>query len=108
VPEEIIKQFLAAVPDVIELKRQVKESYIRLRYEHGYIKQALIPEQNTYKELCNQLKNVKKSLKTEIDDVYWKDYFYQVYNVMIKRQLHRHLDTADNDDSEEPEPLVKH
>jgi hypothetical protein len=27
---------------------------------------------------------------------------------MIKRQLHRHLDTADNNDSEEPEPPVKH
>jgi hypothetical protein len=108
VPEEMIKQFLAAAPDVVELERQVKESYIRLRCEHGCIKRAPIPEQNAHKELRNQLKNAKKSLKTEMDDAYRKDYFYQVHNVMMKRQLHRHLDTADNDDAEEPERPVEH
>ena len=27
---------------------------------------------------------------------------------MIKRQLYRYLDTADNDDTEEPEPPIKY
>jgi hypothetical protein len=108
VPEEMMQQFLAAAPDVVELELQVKESYIRLRCEHGCIKRAPTPEQNAHKELRNQLKNAKKSLKTEMDDAYRKDYFYQVHNVMMKRQLHRHLDTADDDDTEEPEPPIEH
>ena len=61
-----------------------------------------------HKELRNQLKNAKKSFKTEMDDAYRKDYFYQVHNVMMKRQLQRHLDTADDDDTEEPEPPIEH
>jgi hypothetical protein len=37
VPEEAMKQLLAAAPDIVELDRQVKESSIRLRRQYGCI-----------------------------------------------------------------------
>jgi hypothetical protein len=87
VPEEMIRQLLAAAPDIIKLDRQVTESFVWLWREYRYIKQAPAHAQHVYQELRSQLKNTKKGFKTEIDDVYRKNYFYQVHNVMIKRQL---------------------
>jgi hypothetical protein len=64
----------------------VKESSIRLPRHYGCINWASTLEQNGHKELRNQLKNVKKSFKAEMDDAYQKDYFYQVHNVMMEKQ----------------------
>jgi hypothetical protein len=51
-------------------------------------------------------------LRTEIEDVYRKDYFFQIHNEMMKRQLQRHLDKSiveeGIEDIEEVEPVVKH
>jgi len=108
VPEEAMKQLLAAAPDIVELDRQVKESSIRLRREFGCINRAPTLEQNGHKELRNQLKNAKKGFKAEMDDAYRKDYFYQIHNVMMQRQLQRHLNAVEGDDAEDPEPAIEH
>jgi hypothetical protein len=82
----MMRALLAAVPDIVKLEEQVKDSSLQLRYLYGCINRALTPQQNEHKER-NELKNAKKSFKTEMNDVYQKDYFYQVHNVMMKRQL---------------------
>jgi hypothetical protein len=45
-----------------------------------------------------------------MNDAYRKDYFYQVHNIMIKRQLQRNLDLDVGDDevAEDLEPLIAH
>jgi hypothetical protein len=104
----MMKELLAAAPDIVELDRHMKESYVQLRREYGCINRAPVQEQNEHKELRSQLKNAKKGFKTEMDEAYRKDYFYPVHNVMMKRQLQRHLDAGDDEDAEEPEPPIEH
>jgi Protein of unknown function (DUF3435) len=89
VPEEVIKPLFIADPDIVNLKRRAKELYTEIKWEYKFIKRAPKTVRKEYKDLCRQLKNAKKSLEDEIKDVYRKDYFFQIYNKIIKRQLNR-------------------
>lgn len=108
VPREVMKQLLAAAPDIVKLDRQVNESFHRLRQEYGCINRAPAQEQNGHKELRNRAKNARKGFKSEMDNAYRKDYFYRVHNEMMKRQLQRHLDTAGEEDAEDPKPAMEY
>ena len=108
VPQEMMQRLLEADPDIAGLEQQAKDSSFRLRCEYGCINRAPSQEQDSHKELRNQLKNAKKSLKTEMDHEYRKHYFYQVHVEMMKMQLQRDLDTAEDEDTEEPEPPIEH
>jgi hypothetical protein len=108
VPEDMMRQLLAAAPDIVKLEEQVRDSSLQLRHDYGCINRAPTLQQNDHKELRNALKNAKKGFKTEMNDAYRKDYFYQVHNVMMKRQLQRNLDTGDDAVAEDPEPPIEH
>jgi hypothetical protein len=108
VPTDVMKQLLAAAPDIVELEQQVKESSTRLRCEYVCISQALTLEQNGHAELRSQLKNAKKGFKSEMNDAYRKDYFYRIHNEMMQRQLQRNLDAGEDEDAEEPDPPADH
>ena len=41
-------------------------------------------------------------------DVYKKDYFFQIHNEMIKRQLNRQLNKVVIKEVEEVEPVIEH
>ena len=43
-----------------------------------------------------------------IKDVYRKDYFFQIHNEMMKRQLNRQLNKAVVEEEEEVEPIIEH
>lgn len=53
-------------------------------------------------------------MEDEIKDVYRKDYFFQIYNKMIKRQLNRQQNKTiieeeeEEDDDDDFEPVIKH
>jgi hypothetical protein len=42
-----------------------------------------------HNDLYKQLKNTKKNLKDEIEKAYKSDYFFCIYNKIIKRQLNK-------------------
>jgi hypothetical protein len=46
-------------------------------------------------------------LEDEIKDVYRKDYFFQIHNEMMKRQLNRQFNKA-VEEVEEVEPVIEH
>ena len=48
-----------------------------------------------YKDLSKELTNAKKSLRDDINKAYWKDYFFYIYNEMIKRQLEKTIEEED-------------
>jgi hypothetical protein len=108
VPEDMMRQLLAAAPDIVKLEEQVKDSSVQLRHVYGCINRAPPPQQNVHKELRNELKNAKKGFKTEMNEAYRKNYFYQVHNVMMKRQLQRSLDMGGDAVAEDPEPPIEH
>jgi regulator of replication initiation timing len=39
----------------------------------------------------NNLRIQKKNLRTKIEDIYRKNYFFQIHNKIIKQQLQKHL-----------------
>jgi hypothetical protein len=48
-------------------------------------------------------------LKKEIEVEYRKDYFFNIHNEMIKRQLERqHNQLVAEKDQEDVEPMIKH
>jgi hypothetical protein len=51
-------------------------------------------------------------LRTEIEDAYRKDYFFQIHNEIMKRQLQRHLDKTVIGEGakgiEDVEPVIEH
>lgn len=108
VPKDMMRQLLAAAPDIVELQEQVKDSSMQLRQVYGCINRAPAYRQNEHKELCDERKNAIKSFKTEMNNAYRKDYFYQVHNVMMKRQLQRNLDMRDDAIAEDSEPPIEH
>jgi intergrase/recombinase len=52
--------------------------------------------------LCKQLTNTKKSLKDKIENAYRKDYFFCIYNKIIKRQLEKTVK------EEDVEPVIQY
>ena len=60
-----------------------------------------------HQDLRRQLTNGKKSLRTNIEDAHRKDYFFQIHNKMMEKQLRRPLDkTAIGADTENSEPVM--
>ena len=109
VPSEVMDRLLAADPDIKDLERRFKALHTEIKWEHKFIKRAPQKKQKEHKDLRNQLTNAKKSLRTEIEGAYRKDYFYQIHNEMMKRQLQRHLDkTVVEEDVEDVEPVIEH
>lgn len=109
VPEEVMKPLFAADPDIVDLERRVKELLTEIKWEHKFIKQAPKKVAKEYEDLRKQLKNAKKSLEDEIEDAYRKDYFFQIHNEMMKRQLNRQQNKAAIEEEEEvDEPVIEH
>jgi hypothetical protein len=110
VPEEVMKPLFAADPDIVDLERRVKELHTEIKWEYKFIKRAPKKVAKEYEDLRKQLKNTKKSLEDEIGDAYRKDYFFQIHNEMMKRQLERHLDkaVAVEEEEEDVEPVIEH
>jgi hypothetical protein len=44
-----------------------------------------------HNDLCKQLRNAKKNLKNEIEKAYRSNYFFYIYNEMMKRQLNKSI-----------------
>jgi predicted phage-related endonuclease len=84
VPREVMEPLLAADPDIADLERQFKELYTQIKWEYKFIRIAPKKIRKEYDDLWKQLTNAKKSLKDEIEDVYRKDYFFHIYNEMMK------------------------
>jgi len=112
VPKEVMKPLFAADPDIVNLEQRVKELHTEIKWEYKFIKRAPKKVRKEYKDLRKQLKNTKKSLEDEIEDAYRKDYFFQIHNEMIKRQLKRQLNKAVVEEEEEEEedikPIIEH
>ena len=55
---------------------------------------------------------MKKSLRTDIENAKHKDYFFQIHNTMMKKQLQRPLNKTviktDTENSEDSETVIKH
>lgn len=75
---------------------------MQLRQVYWCISRAPNAQQNEHKELRNQLKNSTKDFKTEMNNAYRKDYFYQVHNAIMKQLLQRNLDVRDKEVAEDP------
>ncbi|KAE8440383.1 hypothetical protein EG329_008182 [Mollisiaceae sp. DMI_Dod_QoI] len=110
VPEEIMKPLLAADPDIVDLERRVKELHTEIKWEYRFIKRAPKKVAEEYEDLRKKLKNAKKSLEDEIEDAYRKDYFFQIHNEMMKRQLNRQQNKAvtGEEAEEDVEPVIEH
>jgi hypothetical protein len=112
VPSEVMDRLLATDLDIVDLERRSKALHTEIKWEHKFIKRAPEKKRTELDGLRKQLTNTKKSLRTEIEDAYRKDYFFQIHNEMMKRQLQRHLDKSvveeGAEDVEEVEPVVEH
>jgi len=102
VPREVIKLLLAADPDITDLKRRFKELHTKLKSEYKFIKRAPKGIKEKHDNLRKQLRNAKKNLKDKIKKAYKSDYFFCIYNEMIKRQLNKSVV------EEEVKLVVKH
>jgi hypothetical protein len=104
-PKEVLKEvmdsLLAADPDIINLEQQFKESHTQIKGEYRFIKRAPEMIRKEHNDLRKQLKNAKKSLKDEMDKAYRKEYFFNIHNEMMKRQLEKTIE-------EEVEPIIQH
>jgi len=76
VPCEVLEQLLAEDQDIVDLDRWFKALYTEIKWEYKFIKQAPTKKRNEHEDLRKQLMNAKKSLKTEVEDAYCKDYFF--------------------------------
>ncbi|KAH8585353.1 hypothetical protein B0O99DRAFT_696587 [Bisporella sp. PMI_857] len=93
VPNEMINRLFAANPDI----------------KYKFIKRAPKKKRKKHEDLRKQLTNTKKSLKTEIEDAYRKDYFFQIHNEIIKKQLQKHLDkSVVKENAKDIEPVIEH
>jgi len=112
VPSEVMDPLLATDLDIVDLVRRSKALYTEIKWEHKFIKRAAEKKRKELDDLRKQLTNTKKSLRTEIEDAYRKDYFFQIHNEMMKRQLQRHLDESAGEESakdvEDVEPVTEH
>ena len=112
VPCEVMKSFLASDPVVINLKWQFKALQTKLKQKYQFIKQALMKKWKEHQDLHRQLINAKKSLRTDMEDANCKNYFFQIHNTMMEKQLWRSLNKivikADTENSENFKTIIKH
>ena len=109
---EVMEKLLASDPDVVDLQRRFKALQTKLKQEYQFIKRAPTKRWKEHQDLRRQLTNAKKSLRTDMEDAKRKDYFFQIHNTMMEKQLRRPLDKtaigADTENSEDPETVIKH
>lgn len=86
----------------------MKELHTKIKWKYRFINQAPKKFANEYKDLCKQLKNARKSLANEIEDIYKKYYFFQIHNKIIKKQLNRSLNQAVVEEEDDIEPIIEH
>jgi hypothetical protein len=109
VPREVMERLLAADLDIVDLERRFKALHTAIRREDKFIKRAPEKKRNEHEDLRKQLTNAKKSLRTEIEEAYRKDYFFQIHNEMMKRQLQRYLEkNMVEEDAEDVELVIEH
>jgi hypothetical protein len=118
VPNGVMERLFAADPEIVDLERRFKASATAIKWEYKFIKRAPKEKRKEYEDLRKQLMNAKKSLRTDIEEAYRKDYFFQIHNEMMKRQLQRHLDKTtveedaeddeDTEDAKDVEPIIDH
>jgi hypothetical protein len=103
VPSELLRQLLAADPEIASLEREVNELHDQLKATYRFIKRAPEEKKREHQHLQQQLKNAKKSLTDELDAAHRRDYFFRIHNEMMKMSL-------DQTAIEEPgdEPMVQH
>ncbi|KAK0105971.1 hypothetical protein ONS95_004480 [Cadophora gregata] len=104
VPREVMDRLLAADPEIVVLEREIKESHTRIKWDYTFINRAPKEVREAHKKLGQQLKAATKSLEDELEAEHRKDYFYYIYNEMMKRQLNRPL----NKTVVEAEPVIEH
>ncbi len=80
-----MEPLLAADLDIVNLEQWFKKQYTKIRQKYKFVKRALKKIRKQYEDLCRQLTNAKKSLKDEIKDAFRKDYFFCIYNEMMKK-----------------------
>ena len=102
----MIKRLLAADPEIAVLKRQFKELYTQIKWEYKFINRAPKEIREAHKKLGQQLKATTKSLKDELKAEHRKNYFFYIYNKIIKRQLNRPLNETIV--KEKAEPVIEH
>jgi hypothetical protein len=112
VPNGVMEGLFAADPEIADLERRFKALATEIKWKHKFIKRAPEGKRTEHEDLRKQLANAKKSLRTEIEEAYRKDYFFQIHNEMMKRQLQRHLDKTtveeETEDAKDIEPIVEH
>jgi intergrase/recombinase len=97
-----MEPLLATDLDITNLKHWFKELYTKLKLEYKFIKQAPKRIKEKHNDLRKQLRNAKKNLKNKIKKAYRSNYFFCIYNEMIKRQLNKSVV------EEKVKPVVKH
>jgi hypothetical protein len=103
VPSQLLRQLLAADPEIASLEREINELHDQLKAIYRFIKRAPEEKKHKHQHLQQQLKNAKKSLIDKLDAAHRRDYFFRIYNKIIKMSL-------DQTAIEEPgdEPIVQH
>ncbi|KJZ69134.1 hypothetical protein HIM_11481 [Hirsutella minnesotensis 3608] len=89
-------------PDVVDLMMQVKCMAIRIRQEHGFIKQAPKDVKETYHQLRRDLRNTEKAFRDDMTKVYQEAYRRRMHNEVLERQLRGRAI------KEQAEPSVQH
>lgn len=104
-----MRSFYATDPDIVDLERQSRELRAEIKRQYKFIKRAPEKEGKEYRDLEGKVRNARKDLKREMDDACRKDYFFNIYNEMMKRQLERgqHV-TVIGTDVEDVEPRVEY
>jgi hypothetical protein len=102
VPKEVMDLLLAADPDIVDLERRFKGSHTQIKWKYKFIKRAPKRIKKEHDDLRKQLTNTKKSLRDEIENTYRKDYFFRIYNEIMKRQLEKTIE------EEDVEPIIQH
>ncbi|KAH8586496.1 hypothetical protein B0O99DRAFT_62841 [Bisporella sp. PMI_857] len=70
----------------------IQDLYTEIKWEYKFIKRAPKEKRKEHEDLRKQLTNMKKSLRTEMEDAHRKNCFFQIHDKMTKKQLQRHLD----------------
>lgn len=109
VPDGAIKKLYAADLEIVSLEWRCEKLRRKIESEYKLIKKTPVEKRNEHKDLGNQLTNARKSLKREMDAAYRKDYFFEIYNKIMKRQLERHRDqlTVEKEQAD-AEPVIEH
>jgi 5-carboxymethyl-2-hydroxymuconate isomerase len=76
VPSEVMERLFVADPEIVDLERRFKALSTEIKWEYKFIKRAPKEKRADHEDLRKQLTNAKKSLRTEIEDAYRKDYFF--------------------------------